>query len=264
MLERLIHAEGQPVVVRAAQPSRDRIVIGARAEHAEAAEYGIERMRFTLGVDDDLRPFYERFRFDPLIGPSLRRAPWRRPFRRPDPFEALAWAIVEQLIAFERAIEIQRAIIRALGRRCPETGLRDAPDAAALAGAAPALLESCDLAPRRTLTLVRAAREVARGRVDLHAPEHETGWQRLRAIPGVGPWTVEMLALGGQGRNDQVPAGDLAYRKLVGRMRTGNPRDRAEVDEVRAVFEPYAPWAGLAAWHALMSPARRALPAPLT
>lgn len=48
-----------------------------------------------------------------------------------------------------------------------------------------------------------------------------------------------------------VPAGDLAYRKLVGRLTSGNPRARAEEDEVRAFFARYEPWAGMAALYAL-------------
>ena len=47
---------------------------------------------------------------------------------------------------------------------------------------------------------------------------------RLLAIPEIGTWTVEMLALHGLGRLDVVPAGDLGYLKLVGRLTTGNPR----------------------------------------
>ena len=72
------------------------------------------------------------------------------------------------------------------------------------------------------------------------------GWRRLRAIPGIGPWTLEVLALYGQGHHDRVPAGDLGYLKLVGRVRTGNPRARAEEGEVREFFAPYGEWKGLA------------------
>ncbi|MDQ6916077.1 MAG: DNA-3-methyladenine glycosylase 2 family protein, partial [Actinomycetota bacterium] len=90
------------------------------------------------------------------------------------------------------------------------------------------------------------AREVAAGRIDLHAPDHERAWRRLRAIPGIGRWTVEMLALRGQGRYDQVPAGDLNFLEAVGRLRTGKPHARATEDEVREVLAPYHPWAGLA------------------
>jgi len=91
---------------------------------------------------------------------------------------------------------------------------------------------------------------VARGRIDLQAPDHERTWQRLRAIPGIGPWTVEMLALHGQGRHDQVPAGDVGLLKLVGRsLSGGNPHVRAHEPEVRVFFAPYEEWAGLAATH---------------
>ena len=125
-----------------------------------------------------------------------------------------------------------------------------------LAGTAPALLQSFDLAGARALALVRAAREVARGRVDLHSAEHERGWRRLRAIPGIGPWTVEMLALHGQGRHDQVPAGDVGLLKLVGRLLSGgDPYARAEEQQVRDFFAPYGEWAGLAATHLLGSSA---------
>jgi 3-methyladenine DNA glycosylase/8-oxoguanine DNA glycosylase len=251
VVHRLLHAGEEPVLVRVAQLARDRVLFGAQADDRAAAAWGIERMRLALGVDQDLRPFYERFRFDPLIGPAVRANPGLRVAARPDPFEALVWAICEQLIEYERAATIQRRIVWRLGRRCRFTDMRDAPAAAVLGRQAPAVLASFDLSETRAIALVRAAREVAAGRVDLHAPDHGRGWRRLRAIRGLGRWTAQTLALTGQGRLDQLPAGDLAYLKLVGRLRTGNPRERATEDEVAALFEPYAPWAGLAGIHAL-------------
>jgi len=256
VLERLLHVDDEPAVVRIAQPAADRVVIGARAARADVAREAIARMRFALGVDDDLRPFYERFRDDPLIGASLRARPYLRTARRPEPFEALAWAICEQLIEYERAAAIERRIVGRLGRRAPcwtgETTLRDLPSAATLAALAPAQLQACDLSGGRALALIKAARDVASGRVDLRAADHEAGWRRLRRIPGIGSWTVEVLALHGQGRHDQLPAGDLAFLKLVGRRRAGgDPAARATEDEVRAFFAPYGRWAGLAATHAL-------------
>jgi 3-methyladenine DNA glycosylase/8-oxoguanine DNA glycosylase len=251
VLQRLLHTGETPVLVRAAQPSRDRVLFAASAPSCAAAKWGIERMRLALGVDQDLRPFYERFRFDPLIGRAVRTNPGLRVAGRPDPFEALTLAISEQLIEYERAAAIQRRLFARLGRRCPHTGLRDAPDASVIAGQAPALLESLGLSGGRAITLVRAAREVAAGRVDLLDPDHERGWRRLRAIRGIGNWTLQTMALSGQGRLDQLPAGDLAYLKLVGRLRTGSPFERATEDEVAEFFAPYERWAGLAGIHAL-------------
>ncbi len=260
VLHRLLHFGELPVLVRVAQPSRDRVVFGARSDSREAAEWGIERMRLALGIDQDIEPFYERFRFDPLIGRSVRSSPGLRVGGKPEPFEALAWAICEQLIEFGRAAAIERRLIARLGRRCAASGMRDAPTAAVLAAQAPALLQSFDLSGGRAVALVRAAREVASGRVDLHDPDHERAWRRLRAIRGIGSWTVQMLALTGQGRLDQLPCGDVGYLKLVGRLRagaagsafaTGDPWARATEDEVAEFFAPYAPWAGLAGLHAL-------------
>jgi DNA-3-methyladenine glycosylase II len=252
VLHRLVHAGDTPVLVRVAQVGADRVLFGARAADRSAAEWGIERMRLALGIDQDLSAFYERFRFDPLIGVSVRSSPDLRASGKPDPFVALAWAICEQLIEFGRAAAIQRRLIFRLGRHCDWCGMRDAPTAAVLAVQAPALLESMDLSAGRAVALVRAAREVASGRVDLFDPDPEPGWRRLRAIRGIGSWTIQMLALTGQGRLDQLPAGDLAYVKLVGRLRSGgDPHARATEEEVAEFFAPYAPWAGLAGMHAL-------------
>jgi 3-methyladenine DNA glycosylase/8-oxoguanine DNA glycosylase len=260
VLHRLIHLAGEPVVIRAVQLSADQVLFGAQASSEELAECGIARMRRTLGIDLDLRAFHERFRFDPLIGPSVRANPRLRPSGRPDPFEALSFAVCEQLIEYERAATIQRRLIARLGRRDPASGLRDSPDAATIAAQAPALLASFDLTEGRAVALRRAAREVASGRVDLDSDdpaEQERGWRRLRSIPGIGTWTVQMLALRGQGRLDQLPAGDLSYLKLVGRLMhdgpPGAPAPRATESEVVALFEPYGEWAGLAGLHALAS-----------
>jgi 3-methyladenine DNA glycosylase/8-oxoguanine DNA glycosylase len=94
--------------------------------------------------------------------------------------------------------------------------------------------------------VLASAREVATGRVDLADADHERGWRRLRAIPGIGRWTLEMTALHGLGRHDHLPAGDLGYLELVGRLTTGNPRAHADEDEVRGFFARYGAWQGLA------------------
>jgi 3-methyladenine DNA glycosylase/8-oxoguanine DNA glycosylase len=200
-------------------------------------------MRFALGVDQDLSAFHRRFWRHELLGPILRRKPWLRPRRRPEPWEALAWAVTEQLIEGGRASAIQRRMV--FGHGPEHGGLHDVPSAATVGAMAPAQLEACGLSPSRAVTMVRVAREVDRGRVDLGDPSrHEYDWRRLQAIRGVGTWTVEYLALHGQGRDDVLPHGDLAYIKLVGVLaRLGR---RATEDEVREYFAPYAPYAGLA------------------
>jgi DNA-3-methyladenine glycosylase II len=76
----------------------------------------------------------------------------------------------------------------------------------------------------------------------------------------VGPWTLEVLALHGQGHHDRVPAGDLGYLKLVGRISTGNPRARADEQGVRAFFDRFGDWKGLAGEYLRLAAARDLLP----
>jgi len=259
---RLLQVEGSPVLVRAWQPDRERVLV--RAERVDPAalapprsippwparpagraelELASERMRFALGVDDDLGELYRRFRRDPLLGPLLRRRPHLRPRRRPWPWEALAWAVVKQLIESGRAAGIQRRIVGRWGHCLGSArgALRDVPAAATIAGRAPAELERLGLSPARSIALRAVARQIAAGRV---SPGEPTGDARLLAIPEIGPWTVQCLGLFGRGDPDSLPAGDLIYLKLVGRLaRLGR---RATVEEVEEFFAPYAPFRGLA------------------
>ncbi|HXF00896.1 MAG TPA: hypothetical protein VN458_11195 [Solirubrobacterales bacterium] len=244
VVTRLLHVEGVPVVVRAAQRRDGRVRLRAEGEGAECRRVAIERMRFALGVDDDYRPLYERFRSDALLAGAIRRRPWHRPRRRPWAWEALAWAVTKQLIESSRAARIQRRMVFRWGLEAPGPDgaeLRDVPTPELIARCAPAELAALDLAPARALALIRAAREVAQGRVD---PADPAGDRRLLAISEIGPWTVQCLGFYGRGEADSLPAGDLDFIKLVGRL-AGLGR-RATVDEVEEFFAPYAPYRGLA------------------
>jgi DNA-3-methyladenine glycosylase II len=248
-LLRLFHHGDDPAVVRA-WAAGPYVRVRAESGSRSAAEYGVERMRFALGVDHDLAPFHREFKWHPLLGPTIRRKPWLRPRRYAEPWEALAWAITEQLIETERAQQIQRRLVYRYGRPSACGTLRDAPSPAVLAGRAPAELQACDLAGKRAIAMIRVAREVAAGRADLY--RHEPTWKRLMTIREIGTWTVDKLAYEGQGRDDRIPAGDLAYIKLVGRLaRLGR---RATEDEVREFFQPFAPFQGLAGTYLLHGP----------
>jgi 3-methyladenine DNA glycosylase/8-oxoguanine DNA glycosylase len=209
-----------------------------RAELAIATR----RLRFALGVDEDMAAFHQRFRRDPLIGPIIRRRPDFRPSRRLWPWEALAAAVCGQLIEAGRAATIERRIVGRWGARLGpgRAALRDVPPAALIAGRAPAELQSMDLSGGRSVALRKLALGVARGHSDVADPTNDA---RLLAIPEIGPWTVQCLALFGRGEADSLPAGDLGYIKLVGHL-AGLGR-RATVAEVEEFYAPYEPYRGL-------------------
>ena len=273
-LVRLLHVDGAPVVVAVSGT-----VFAARAATEAAAREGIARMRFATGIDDDLEDFHARFRDDPVLGRAIRARPWLRVRRNPD---AVRGAHLGDHRAADRARPRQghpappdrrprpapRRAERRPGRRDgrgPGAGgdrrLRPGPEAhpRAAPGARVAAGESRRARERRGAPAARDGDDVAaplpRAR---SSPRRATS--RLLAIPEIGTWTVECLALYGLGRLDVVPAGDLGYLKLVGRLSTGNPRAIADEDEVRGFFSAYAPYAGMAALY-LSGPART-LPAP--
>jgi DNA-3-methyladenine glycosylase II len=274
VLTRLLHIGTDPVVVHGWQRRDGSVAIRAVAAEegcrAEALELALERMRFALAVDDDLRPFYAEFKRDPFIGPAIRRRPWLRPRRRPFAWEALAWAITEQLIESSRAAVIQKRMVRRWGRVSEWRGrgterrpLRDVPTPAAVAGLAPAELAACDLSPARAIAMVKVAREVATGRADPADPAYDA---RFRRISEIGPWTLQCLGQYGRGEPDSLPAGDLAFVKLIG-VAMGLGR-RASVEEVEAFYARFEPLRGLAgtfslsAWPAAKELARGLKPEP--
>ena len=164
--------------------------------------------------------------------------------------------MVEQLIESGRAAQIERRIVGRWGARLGPRGtqLRDVPSAALIAGRAPAEIEANGLSPKRSIALAAVARQVAAGRVHLG---ERAGDRRLLAVPEIGPWTVQCLGLFGRGEPDSLPAGDLVYIKLVGRLaRLGR---RATIEEVEEFYAPYEPFRGLAGlWTlSLAGPVRR-------
>ena len=252
VLTRLLHVEGEPVVVHGWQRRSGAVAIRAVGVEPDCREETLERavvrMRFALAVDDDLRPFYAEFKRDPFIGPAIRRRPWLRAKRRPVAWEALVWAITEQLIESSRAAVIQRRMVRRWGRPSDWRGrgterrpLRDVPAPEVVAGLAPAELAALDLAPARAIAMVKCAREVAAGRAD---PADPAGDPRFERISEIGPCTLQCLGLFGRGEFDSLPAGDLAYVKLVG-VAAGLGR-RATVEEVEAFYARYEPFRALA------------------
>ncbi len=247
ILTRYFHCDGKPVVMRAWQRRDGTVVIRADAVEEDTdrdcLELAIERMRFALGVDDDYQDFYDEFRSDRLLGRAVSRKPWVRPRKRPWPWEALAWAVTEQLIDVPRANAIQRRIVSRWGSTLQwgRVKLRDVPSADQIAARAPAELAGMDLAPKRAVAMVKVAREAASGRADLSCADADA---RLLKISNIGPWTVQCLGLFGRGDPDSLPAGDLAYVKLIGHLK-GMGR-RATVEEVEEYFEPYRPYRGLA------------------
>ena len=146
------------------------------------AEAAIARMRFALAVDDDLREFYERYRDDPLdrgVACAARRGCGSRAGRSPSRRSRGRSASSSSTRRARR--RSSGGSSTRLGPRCADSGLRDVPSAAALAGCAPARLESFDLVGAAR---DRARARRARGRRRAHRPRRPRPRARVAAAAG--------------------------------------------------------------------------------
>jgi len=192
----------------------------------------IELARFMLALDDDTGPFHRRFDRDRLIGPSARALVGYRPLRRATVTHAVVRAMCGQLVEARRALALERAVVRACGDHVVTQD--------ALRRLSPVELRRLGLAQPRATTLHRLAATVDLERLRAHPTTAVA--QRLLREPGVGPWSVGLIALEGLGRYELGLVGDLSLVKLHAAL-TGR---WVEGPDTAALLASYDEWQGLA------------------
>ncbi|MBD0338373.1 MAG: hypothetical protein ICV67_03700 [Thermoleophilia bacterium] len=237
--EGLVTAAVPGGVAQAWQRPDGRIVLRGESEEA------IERLRFSLAMDDDHTPFLRRFAGDPLIGEATRRLRGLRQSRVSTVTHALLRAFCGQLIESKRARHLEARIVRAATPSVAGSALHAPPTAASFASLAPAALRAHGLHARRAAALVRLCRASDPER--LRALPTEAAARYLERERGLGPWSAGVVCLEGLGRPERGLIGDLGLIKLVSALRGR----RAEAWETEELLAPYGEWAGLASVYLL-------------
>jgi 3-methyladenine DNA glycosylase/8-oxoguanine DNA glycosylase len=215
----------------------------------------VEKLRWTLALDDDHSEFLRRFGDDPLLTRTAKHFRGLRPVRTATVAQALLRAVCGQLIDSKTARRLERSVIRALATP-HEDGLCDPPTTAVLGGVAPFELRRLGLHERRGAALVRLCRGLELER--LHDLPTEAAVRRIERERGLGPWSAGVVCLEGLGRFDQGLVGDLGLVKLLRALR-GRP---VEAWETAELLEPYGEWAGLASVYLLRGFSRGLIPLP--
>jgi AraC family transcriptional regulator of adaptative response / DNA-3-methyladenine glycosylase II len=176
----------------------------------------VERVRrmFDLGADPSV--IAQHLGGDPLLGPVLARHPGIRTPGAWDGFELSVRAILGQQVSVAAATTIAGRLAARFGRVVhAENGLdRIFPTPSQLA-AAP--IEEVGVIASRAETIRCLARAVMAGRVTFgtaSAPEVMT--HALEALPGIGPWTAQYIAMRALGEPDAFLSGDLILRQMAG------------------------------------------------
>ncbi|GGY74928.1 DNA-3-methyladenine glycosylase family protein [Pseudoduganella plicata] len=207
-----------------------------------------------LGLRIDPGPFLDAVRADPLMGPLARRRPGLRIVQSATVFEALTWAIIGQQINLSFAIALRRTFILQAGRQ-HSSGLWCYPEASDAARLTSDALTSRKFSRAKADTLLRFAGLVASGALDLApGPDNtiEHIGQRLLAIKGIGPWTVNYGLLRGYGHADCSLHGDVAVRAALQRMLGGDARpDVARAEQLLQRYQPHRTMAAAHLWASL-------------
>ena len=209
------------------------------------SEEAVERLRFSLAIDDDHSLFLRRFANDPLIGEATRRLRGMRQSRVSTVVHALLRAFCGQLIESKRARHLEARIVRAATPAVGGSRLHAPPTAGTFAALAPAELRRQGLHARRAAALVRICRTSDPER--LRGLTTEAAARHLERERGLGPWSAGVVCLEGLGRPERGLVGDLGLLKLVSALRG----HRAEAWETEELLAPYAEWAGLASVYLL-------------
>jgi 3-methyladenine DNA glycosylase/8-oxoguanine DNA glycosylase len=102
--------------------------------------------------------------------------------------------------------------------------------------------------PEARAAAIRAlARAVVQGDVQL-APcaDPEAERKALTALPGIGPWTAEVIAMRALGEPDAFPAGDLGIRRALGAA--GQPASEKQALARAEAWRPWRSYAALLLW----------------
>jgi AraC family transcriptional regulator, regulatory protein of adaptative response / DNA-3-methyladenine glycosylase II len=207
----------------------------------------ISRCRRLLDLDADPVAVADLLRQDAVLAPLVDKAPGRRVPRTVDAAEFAVRVVLGQQVSTAAARTHAGRLVAAHGERAddPAGGLTYLfPGMAALAAADPGTL-GLPRARRMTFSALTAA--LAGGEIDLDVgSDWERARARLGALPGLGPWSVETIAMRGLGDPDAFIPGDLGVR--AGARQLGLPATPAALTRRAAGWRPWRAYAVQYLW----------------
>ncbi|WP_207483698.1 AlkA N-terminal domain-containing protein [Arenibaculum pallidiluteum] len=209
----------------------------------------VARLRRAFDLGADVGAIAAHLARDPLLAPLVAERPGLRVPGGWDGFELGVRAVLGQQVSVEAARRLAGRLTALCGTPVPperrhHTALRAAfPTAAQVAGADLAALRMPG-ARKAALAALAAAAE-ADPRLFAPAGSAEETVARLRAIPGIGEWTAQYIALRAVRETDAFPASDVGLLRGA----AGTAGRRPSPAELRGQAEPWRPWRAYAAQH---------------
>ena len=201
----------------------------------------VARCRRLLDLDADPQAVDALLGEDEVLAPLVTQVPGRRVPRTVDEHELALRAVLGQQVSTAAARTHAARIVRAVGDEIddPDGGLTHLfPTAEQVAGVDPEVLA---LPRRRRATLLGLARALADGEVDLDpGADRAHARAQLDALPGIGPWTLETIAMRALGDPDAFLPGDLGVVLAARALGLGEGRALLARAERWAPYRAYA------------------------
>ena len=171
------------------------------------------RLRGMLGLDVDPGGLARVGKVLPSLRETTRALHGMRPPRFPDLFESFARVIPFQQVSLDAGVAVVSRMVERLGRSLQHEGRRYLafPSSQRIAAARVTTLRACGLSARKAEALRSIARIVANGALSERALMQQSPADALRTLtelPGIGPWSANLVLLRGLGRVDVFPPGD--------------------------------------------------------
>jgi AraC family transcriptional regulator, regulatory protein of adaptative response / DNA-3-methyladenine glycosylase II len=225
-------------------PARSEFELQVSASLLPALGTVLERVRQGLDLDAD--PSLIDSALGGVPGPVITglRVP-----NGMDGFESAVRVILGQQVTVAAARTLVSRLVERFGTpiETPHVDLtRCFPDAATLAAASAEAIGTLGIVRQRVGALQALAREVHAGRIALHrgAPLQATQ-EALRALPGIGEWTVQLISMRALAWPDAFPATDIGVLNALG------TRDIKAVSIQAEAWRPWRSYAVMRLWQSL-------------
>jgi len=205
--------------------------------------------------DLDARPdvIADHLKGDVDLGPGVARHPGLRVPGAYDSFELAVRTILGQQITVEAATSLCGRFVDAFGDGAsgssgngsvPTESGRRFPSPARVSTLSPDDVSQLGMPRTRGRAIVELARAIRDDGLSLDpTSDPRDAAPRLRAIPGVGPWTVQYILMRAVRWPNAFPASDLGLRRALGGITAAEAEDRSRA------WEPWRAYAAIHLWN---------------
>jgi AraC family transcriptional regulator of adaptative response / DNA-3-methyladenine glycosylase II len=229
------------------RPQPDHIACQLALTDLRDLSIAIARCRRMLDLDADPVAVDEQLSADPVLKPLVAKDPGRRVPRTVDAEEFAVRAVLGQQVSTAAARTHAGRLVAAHGDPVvdPAGGLTHVfPSCEALAALDP---EALAMPQSRRVALMSLVTALARGDIDLGVGgDWDKARVQLGALPGFGPWTVEVIAMRALGDPDAFIPTDLGVRQAADGL--GLPSAPAALIRRAAQWRPWRAYAVQHLW----------------